>query len=418
MDIILVAPHLEYPPKFTDCRYIIHRYTKIPKIKIVYVLGKHNVLTFKNGKLIDNYIYCKKKIHNNKFVAAFNSLIFEKNYLAEKWYISKNFFCEYKYILKKFKPKTVVFSYLYPLIIFKKNNLLSNKINIVCERHNDDVNWFSSLKYRDTFYLNYFKSPAKLLNFLYAKIFNIICDNSIKWIKNNVKNLDPEIKHIFISKIDKINASKYMDTTKSTVIHPSHDLIQNKCEIRYPEKILKNKIKSCNLLFIGSLSVKMNYDALLFFSKKFYPNIKSHFKKNISVTIVGSSPTTNIIDICSTNNWKLIPNATNNKLNFYYKNSHFSLLPFRYTNGFKIKYIESLVNGLPLLATKNINYLPGNKIPFSIFSDSVDDWIFNIDQLLDMTYYDFYKVRKEIRKCTKFFDKSIISRNLIEYMKK
>ena len=118
------------------------------------------------------------------------------------------------------------------------------------------------------------------------------------------------------------------------------------------------------------------------------------------------------------NNWKLIPNATNNKLNFYYKNSHFSLLPFRYTNGFKIKYIESLVNGLPLLATKNINYLPGNKIPFSIFSDSVDDWIFNINQLLDMTYYDFYKVRKEIRKCTKFFDQSIISRKLIEYMKK
>ena len=86
-----------------------------------------------------------------------------------------------------------------------------------------------------------------------------------------MKNLDPEIKHIFISKIDKINASKYMDTKKSRVIYPSHDLIKNKCEIQYPEKILKNKIKRCNLLFVGSLSVKMNYDALFFFPNSFIP---------------------------------------------------------------------------------------------------------------------------------------------------
>ena len=69
--------------------------------------------------------------------------------------------------------------------------------------------------------------------------------------------------------------------------------------------------------------------------------------------------------------------------------THYSILPFRYTNGFKTKFIESIVYGLPMIGTENLNYLNDKNIPLSLFSDSPKEWIRQINKLFEISYENF-----------------------------
>ena len=76
-------------------------------------------------------------------------------------------------------------------------------------------------------------------------------------------------------------------------------------EIKNTENGLK-KISKCNLLFVGNLDLKMNYDSLKFFSDKFYPNIVKFAKREVVVNIVGFNPSNNVKRLSLENNWNLI----------------------------------------------------------------------------------------------------------------
>ena len=79
----------------------------------------------------------------------------------------------YLKVLNKFKPKAIIFSYLDPLIFINKKKLLSDDKNYICERHNDDVNWFNSLKYDIEFKFSYLTSIKDIYKFFY-KSYSIL----------------------------------------------------------------------------------------------------------------------------------------------------------------------------------------------------------------------------------------------------
>ena len=415
MDIFLVAPHFEYPPIKTEDRYIFTRYTRLKNLGQITIIGNKKVFFFKEGELVSSYTYTRRGKISDKLLPVLRSLLLRKNYLYEKQNFSKDFLNEYKSLLNKYKPNVIVLSYIYLYIFLTKNNLIKDNYNYLCETHNDDRNWFLSLKYKVKFKYKFIFSPKNLFRFLYEKAFNIICDNSIEWLIHNTKKIDKNVKFVYLTKIDKENASVYMNNSNSRVITQSSSLTYNNFQINEP--FSKNKkISSINLLFVGTLDLKMNYDSLCYFEMNFLKTIIELIKGPFNVNIVGFNPTRKIYKLCKNNNWKLVANAKQSELIYYYKISHLSILPFSYTNGFKGKYVESIAAGLPILGTENVRYINDVEIPLSLFSNSPEEWVRHLNSLYKISEFEYYKKRLELKKYLSYFQEEEISKQLYEYI--
>jgi len=108
---------------------------------------------------------------------------------------------------------------------------------------------------------------------------------------------------------------------------------------------------SRNRAIVGSLGVKINLDAIEFFKKDFYPLLKAGLGGDLEVLVVGSNPSDNVSRLCRDLGWMLYPDVSDEELTRLYRTSTFSILPFRYTTGSKLKLLQSLANGVPCLAT-------------------------------------------------------------------
>ena len=206
-----------------------------------------------------------------------------------------------------------------------------------------------------------------------------------------------------------------MNNSNSRVITQSSSLTYNNFQINEP--FSKNKkISSINLLFVGTLDLKMNYDSLCYFEMNFLKTIIELIKGPFNVNIVGFNPTRKIYKLCKNNNWKLVANAKQSELIYYYKISHLSILPFSYTNGFKGKYVESIAAGLPILGTENVRYINDVEIPLSLFSNSPEEWVRHLNSLYKISEFEYYKKRLELKKYLSYFQEEEISKQLYEYI--
>jgi hypothetical protein len=137
----------------------------------------------------------------------------------------------------------------------------------------------------------------------------------------------------------------------------------------------------------------MNLDALIFFDETFYESLYSKFKQNLSIQIIGSNPTKEVINICNKNSWKLYINKTDNEILELLKVTDFTIMPFKYTAGIKLKFLFSLAHSIPYLASasmKNKDYID---IETCLFSDNVDEWINHIVKYREISYsYDQKKI--------------------------
>ncbi|MEI6075625.1 MAG: glycosyltransferase family 4 protein [Verrucomicrobiota bacterium] len=156
-----------------------------------------------------------------------------------------------------------------------------------------------------------------------------------------------------------------------------HVVVENGTAIK-PRKLAPNYGNSDKrvLLFVGSLSAKMNQDALLYFAKDFWPRLRQlgEFR------VVGSLPTNQMRALCALEGWTLHENASDQKLDQLYREAHFSILPFAYGEGSKLKLFEACGHGVPVLATRSgavgVPHLP----PLVTVSDEVDAWLARITE--------------------------------------
>jgi len=138
-------------------------------------------------------------------------------------------------------------------------------------------------------------------------------------------------------------------------------VVPNGCEFR---PILRNPLagERCLLIFVGSLSSKMNVDCLENFSTKFWPSLRDI----ADFHVIGSTPNKKVRDLCRSDGWALHSNVTDAQLDEYYAVANFSILPFGYGEGSKLKVFESCSKGLPVLATSSgicgIEYPPSGII--------------------------------------------------------
>jgi len=128
------------------------------------------------------------------------------------------------------------------------------------------------------------------------------------------------------------------------------------------------------LLFVGSLSVGMNADALHHFETALAPRIRAAVP-GLRVVVCGSAPSPSVRKACSRNGWDLVPDASSEELDALYDGATFAILPFAYATGSKLKLLGALAHGVPVLATYAVTADPSMFDGLSVRSDDPDEWV-------------------------------------------
>src|SRR4028119_1209634 len=147
--------------------------------------------------------------------------------------------------------------------------------------------------------------------------------------------------------------------------------------MRYPASCLGEKTwpHPVRFLFVGSLGVNINLDAIEFFKKDFYPLLKAEVGGDLEVLVVGSNPSAKVSRLCKDMGWMLHPDVSDEELTRLYRTATFSILPFRYATGSKLKLLQSLANGVPYLATHVLRDQVEEVMYPCLISSEPEEWL-------------------------------------------
>ena len=144
--------------------------------------------------------------------------------------------------------------------------------------------------------------------------------------------------------------------------------------------------------------------------KKFYPIINESIGDKIELNIVGRNPSDKIINLSKIYKFNLLRNVSHEELIKLYQKSNLLLMPFSYTCGFKLKFLEALSNGIPILGTECVNYcLTKESLALSLFSNDSKKWLNHIKSLMSLNKLEFLEKRYLIQDYSRYFSTKIIA---------
>jgi glycosyltransferase involved in cell wall biosynthesis len=343
--IIIFAPHLEYPTRNGSDIYIDRLGCYLSKYKhTVQIVGAQTVTIYLQGQIHDQQEYENQP--RSKTAAALRTILFRSHYLYEK-FLTGGFQGKANEVYNANPEATLIYSFLFTSAL----NLPSDRQVVLT--HNDEMLYYQSR-------IEHTRNPlAKLTGKL-----------SQKWIAKLLAVMRPDTVLAHITEEDLKGYLQIIPEHKYCIIPGGVEIDPLAEDIPWDGRI--------RLMFCGSLSVNMNNDALNYFAENYYPKLKAAFKDNLDIWIVGSNPTQAVRELCDSNDWMLFPDLPDEELKEKYQKSAFSILPFQYSTGAKIKLLNSLSAGLPVLATRNMLIYPGQDFSPNLYSDDVDDWIEHI----------------------------------------
>lgn len=107
---------------------------------------------------------------------------------------------------------------------------------------------------------------------------------------------------------------------------------------------------SRSLLYVGSLNVTMNIQALNWFTNKVWPHIREEMPE-VGFTVVGRDPASNLVLDLERKGVKVVANAPS--LSPLYREAICSVIPAASGSGGKIKVCEALAHGVPVITTSH-----------------------------------------------------------------
>lgn len=110
-------------------------------------------------------------------------------------------------------------------------------------------------------------------------------------------------------------------------------------------------INDPNILFIGGLTWRPNYDGLWWFLKEIFPSVIKAIPK--AKLLVGSNDSFNLDNYEYRNHIILIRNVIHNNSisNDLYAKSKIFIVPIRFGSGIRIKLLDALSHGIPVVST-------------------------------------------------------------------
>ena len=102
------------------------------------------------------------------------------------------------------------------------------------------------------------------------------------------------------------------------------------------------------LLFVGTLNYPPNQDAIHHFCTEILPRVRAQ-QPNVSLSIVGLNPTQSVLDLHDGQSVFVHPNVP--EMAPYVQSAALSIVPLRVGGGTRLKILESLAMGTPVVST-------------------------------------------------------------------
>ncbi len=220
------------------------------------------------------------------------------------------------------------------IIIFDNSRASSNFFKLYNNRHNIKI-----LTIHHNYEMDYYKDSP--VNFLIRIPFMFYMKKAEKEaVLNSNINLfltDDDLR-IFKKKYDKDNNLIFH---KIGIYEPFYSL---------NNYILKKDTNKITFVITGNLGAAQTVNSLIPFLKSEYDIIKENFPYS-NLIIAGKNPSSILIKICKKKNIELIPNPIN--IHEIIKNSDIYLCPINLGGGIKLRILDGLKNGLPILSHIN-----------------------------------------------------------------
>jgi sugar transferase (PEP-CTERM/EpsH1 system associated) len=324
LNILIITPRIPYPP---------YRGDKLKVFNIGKELIKNNsvtILTFlRNRQQLEDIEELKKQKLN---------VIFVKISLFES-------------CLNVLKS---IFTHLPFQVAWYKSNGMKKKVNDLIDSGNYDVAYFHLIRTAQYIPEQKVKSSVlKVVDFtdavsLYLNRFYTIEKNPIKKILLGIEKKRIEKYERVANKFDVVFICSEVDRDylKRQGVKANIKIIRNGVDVQQftPEKIDYDKNR---IIFTGNMPYYANYDAAIYFSKEIFPLVLREVPE-AKFFIVGQNPPFRVRSLANQN---IIVTGFVQDIKAEYLKSAVNVAPMRFGAGTLNKIIESLVIGVPVIAT-------------------------------------------------------------------
>jgi len=345
---LVIAPHLEYPTRNGGDLLIDRRWAEFSRyVPFVDIVGKCTVTRYSGGRLVSQDAFSNE--WRSKRAAAARTVLRRSHYLLEK-YLGGAFRARCVELLNDGSYGTVVFSLISTASLYDELPVKPGRLYCI-ETQNDEIKWFRDLG-REA------GNP----------VARFAASLSEKWLKSFLRRHEDTFLYIHVTEAD-LRGYLELSPRQQGLVAPvgvdmEKDAICHQCP--------SDKVR---LIFAGSLGVRMNCDALNVFGTEFYPALKAGLGDGLEVRVVGSRPGAEVKALCSRFGWELFPDVTDEKLMELYASSTFSILPFHYVTGGKLKLLKSLSLGVPFLSTLEMREQINGLVHPCLLSNDPGEWL-------------------------------------------
>lgn len=342
---LLLAPHLEYPPhNGADIVVVEHAQALSTRLPRVDVVAAGETVTYEAGAATSRQPFGGGM--RGRKAAVARTVLRRSHYLLEK-FVTPSFRREVRQLLERPEYGLVWHSYLVTASVVGFPD--PGRAHLVFT-HNDEFEWFETLRASTTNPLG--KAAASA---------------SLRWLYTYGAAHTDDFGLLHITPEDHAGWDRRVPGYRAAVV-PAGVALRGAPALDVPPGA------PVRFLFAGTLGVRMNLDALAHFADRYAPALRARLGSALNVAVVGSSPGDEVRALCDREGWLLRPDVSEDEMDARFRAATFSLLPFPYATGTKLKLLKSLSYGVPVLATSAVGARPDLLAPPSLVSDDPDAW--------------------------------------------
>jgi hypothetical protein len=339
MRLLNLAPHCQFPPMNGADRRAWHLHENMVAAGVDgHFIGRQLIADRKRFSPLPG-----KDRRDGKAVTALSALLAGQDYWQRKMLTPS-----FRHAVAQLRVKdyqTVVVNFLYTVPVIDAWRGL--RLRLLVDTHNYDPEMFAALG-------NATRNPLRRL----------LCRRAIRTSLSALRALPKGTTLVHVSQSDLMAYERLRPDLNHVVVENGCRLARRATAPDYTAPGQKQ------LLFVGSLSVQQNQDALLHLSKVFWPSLRGFARLHVA----GSNPSATITTLCAAQGWKLHPNVSDADLEELYASAHYALAPFTYGSGSKLKLIEACGRGVPVITTRaGATGLPTTP-PLVHASDRSEEW--------------------------------------------
>ena len=385
---LVLAPHLSYPTRNGADILIDRRWAEFSHhVAYVDILGANVLVRYQYGVRVSVQEYFNQP--KSKLWSSFWTVVKGSHYLLEKL-ITRDFARMVSECMSKPEYGVVVYSYI------STASLSVHAINqgrLYCvETHNDEIKWFADMQHSSG-------NP----------FVKVIAWLSERWLMRFMRQHETDFLYLHVTKADQAGYADYFPRHISYVAPVGCDM-----KVAFPSHENAEVVRSVRLLFVGSLGVRMNYDAINYFAEKFYPVVRQGLAGQLDVRIVGSNPSAQVAQLCAQMGWGFCANVSEEELDESYGWADFSILPFAYATGGKLKLLKSLSQAVPFLATEAVSGQLDEIEPTCLVSNQPSEWLQHILKIKEAGITQ--EQRNQLVACAKKYSWSRIACDLHKHL--